>query len=306
MGRVYSISNPHSSTGSTTDGTASFQYDALGEKTKQTNQDRSIVYWCYNGSATMGQPNCHSHIGAKSGLWVDYRDENLNQTQQTTDALGQLIYVIEPNGTSQLASMETDYSYDPLNNLTGVTQWGGVSGTAGARTRSFRYDNLSRLVQAYNPESGWTCYGTSSGAPNGSNCSEGYDGNGNLMYKTDARNIRMTYSYDAWNRLLQKSASDSSLSYSFTYDDNSRPNGIGHLFHSSNNINGATNYYYDPMGRVTDRYVCVPGNCSYGLGAWAHYDLSGQVIQSNLANGIFGLFVSFERCTDTARTLIEF
>ncbi len=108
------------------------------------------------------------------------------------------------------------------------------------------------------------------------------------MYKTDARNITITNAYDALNRLIQRSASDNSFTYNFSYDIDSptQSNGIGRLSISTNNVNGAAHYSYDPMGRISNRYVCVPGNCTYTLGTWASYDQVGDLITSALADGI--------------------
>jgi len=67
---------------------------------------------------------------------------------------------MEPDGSLNITAtptLETDYTYDPLNNLTRVSQ------TGGSLVRSFSYDSLSRLITANNPESGLTCYGTWSG-----------------------------------------------------------------------------------------------------------------------------------------------
>jgi len=189
--------------------------------------------------------------------------------------------------------METDYAYDVLNNLTSVTQWGGSSGSSGARTRSFAYDGLSRLLQDYNPESGWTCYGTTGGAtPNGSNCATGYDGNGNLLAKTDARGITITYSFDALNRMTWKRYSDGETPIGFGYDgkdENGNPlsglsNPILTMSHVSNEVNAASTFSYDPMGRVVKKSSCIPGDCSYDINVQATYDLIGNT--SSLTNGI--------------------
>jgi hypothetical protein len=42
-----------------------------------------------------------------------------------SDVFGNLTEVMEPNGTSQTPTMETDYAYNTLNDLTRVDQWGG-------------------------------------------------------------------------------------------------------------------------------------------------------------------------------------
>ena len=60
----------------------------------------------------------------------------------------------------------TTYTYDALDNLTGVTQLGVVG-------RSFSYSSLGRLTSATNPETGpLGASGTSTSA---------YDGDGNLF-----------------------------------------------------------------------------------------------------------------------------
>lgn len=194
LGRMYQAWNPtHCSPPTTNCGESSWgyttnQYDALGRIITKTDSDlTNTQHWSYAGNL------------------VTFTDENSNKWTRTTDALGRLTQVLEPSGTSSTPTLETDYTYDPLNNLLGVTQWGGTHGSSGAVTRSFSYDSLSRLLQADNPEAGWICYGTTtSGAPNGSNCTPGYDADGNLHYKTDARNVVTSYTYDQLNRLLSK------------------------------------------------------------------------------------------------------
>lgn len=278
MGRVYGSSNPHFSATSSTDGTTYMYYDQLGRMNMRKYQDGSIEYWCYNGLTTTSASSsvCHSHLGAISGSWVDYQDPRGNQWQRTTDGLGRLTEVMEPNGASTAASMETDYTYSALDNLISVAQWGGSSGNAGVRARSFSYDYMSRLVQSYNSETGWVCYGSvSSGTvPSGSNCTEGYDANGNLASKVDARGIKITYAYDAWNRLTDKSYSDSTPSAHYNYDETTASVGSGSNANISVIIaNGA--------GRVTSQYA---GKSSTGVGIAVKsfsYDAMGRVIGSS-------------------------
>src|SRR6201998_1081025 len=256
IGRVNSVSNPHCNQFSSSDGITTFAYDAISRGTQTVNPDNTSKSWSYSGNA------------------VTFTDEGGNQWSRSSDALGRRTKVLEPNGTSTSPSMETDYTYDANNNLLSVVQWGGASGSSGSRNRTFTYDSLSRLLSAINPETGSLSYT--------------YDANGNVLTKTDARGIKITYIYDALNRLLQKSASDNSFIYSYAYDmvDSTQSNGIGRLGLSSNNVNGAASYSYDPMGRISNRYVCVPGNCTYTLGTWASYDLAGNLITSALADGI--------------------
>jgi YD repeat-containing protein len=303
QGRVYSISSPHRASPSLTDGTTFYTYDGLNRKTIQTNQDGTVKQWCYDGIATTGQGNCRGHIAGGTGEWVDVADENGNDWQYTYDALNRLTSVIESSGSGPSPSMETDYGYDALGNLLSVTQWGGISGTQGARLRSFTYDSLSRLLTAANPETGTICYGTWSG----SSCVNGYDANGNLLHKTDARGVVVNFTYDALNRITGKTYSnDASKTPLACYQYDSSPlasaNAIGRLTNqwtqpvsagACSNALPSNGYLtrrsilaYDPMGRVLSEQQCTPSNCSSGTSyspAYTYY-LNGHVYTST--NGI--------------------
>lgn len=292
-GHVYQKSNPTrcSSTPGTmpsscsqdggTWGIATFNYDPLGRTIQTKNADGSVEQSCYDGVQSYPTvSDCNSQVGGISGgTWVDSTDENGNHWQRTSDGFGRLLDVMEPNGTSQSPTMETDYYHDLLDNLTSVTQWGGPSGSSGARSRSFSYDTLSRLFQSFNSESGWTCYGSTNEAPpNGSNCSEGYDLNGNLSEKTDARGVQISYLYDEVDRPLSKTYSSNapagSLSSCFQYD--TAANGLNRLGSDWTQSGtcpqsppAAPGYQslrvignYDAMGRITTEKQCVLGFCT--------------------------------------------
>jgi len=121
-GRVASVSNPHYATASFTDGITSYLYDPLGRKTFQCQPDNLPI------NSTTCSPNNSYQSWSYNGNTTTFRDEDGNQWRRNADALGRLISVLEPNGVAQAPGMETDYSYDALNNLFSVTQWGGRLG----------------------------------------------------------------------------------------------------------------------------------------------------------------------------------
>ena len=206
-GQVLSASNPHRGTTSSSDGTTYHYYDALGRMIETKEQDGSIAQWSYGG---MGETSSSvvptpTYAGAQAGsialsahpgTWVDFKDENGNKWQRTSDVFGNLLEVMEPAGSAQAPSMETDYTYNTLNDLVSVVQFGGPSGSSGLRRRQFTYNSLSELTTAFNPETGIISYT--------------YDLNGNVSTKTDARLVTTTYGYDSINRLLSKSYTNDS------------------------------------------------------------------------------------------------
>jgi YD repeat-containing protein len=202
LGQVWTKTNPYRSSGtSPTNGTSTLYYDALGRKIKEQEPDGSILQTCYDDIASIpAVANCSAHVGGvTTGNWVDSTDENGNHWQRTSNALGQLMDVMEPNGTSQSPSMETDYTYDAQSNLLSVKQCGALCSSPapnGPISRSFQYDSLSRLLSATNPETGTVGYT--------------YDANSNVVAKTDARSITTYYTYDALNRVVSKVYSSNS------------------------------------------------------------------------------------------------
>jgi len=304
-GQVYTKTNPHRpSLSSTTDGTSKSYYDALGRPTLQIHPDGNSLTWCYDGVASVGNTNgvCKSHIGGSGAAvtWVDNQDESGNQWQRSSDGLGRLVQVEEPNGTTAAASMETDYLYDGLNNLASVTQQG--NGSSGTRARSFSYNSLSQLITSNNPETGTICYGVWSG----SNCVNGYDANGNLTAKTDARSIKVSYQYDALNRLYARNYNNGDPSACMQYDvalsGSSDSNPLGALTAEwtapagtcpatttspvssipSTAYNSTVPQKHDPMGRTQIEQQCpYTAACNSNYVFQYGYDLAGGIVQYN-------------------------
>jgi len=308
-GMVYLQSNPHLASASVADWTT-FYHDALGRPTFEVHPDNSVLKWCYDDiapalplSPSGVTNNCSTQIGVgpkgtPTGTWTDSSDERGNHWQRSSDTFGNLAWVVEPNGTTQTPSMETDYTYDGQRNLLSVKQKGNGT-TDTPVNRSFVYDSLSRLKTSTNPETGTISYA--------------YDPNGNPLSKTDARNVTIAYSYDALNRLLGKSYSSggsalSDPSVCMQYDTPVNPStdqyAKGHLTVEWTVPSGtcpaanqtisalpASTYTataimaHDQMGRVTQEQQCTPANCSGTRFAPAFtYDWIGDVTTS--MNGV--------------------
>ena len=285
LGRVQSVSNSYRSTAELTYGITSFLYDALGRKTRQTQPDSTVLQWCYENQADAiaKQSNCAAKVSSKIGSWVDVSDEAGHHSQQVNDALGRMTAVIEPDPVTNLLAFETDYQYDGFDNLKQVDQWGGTAGTTAERQRLFTYDSSNHLITAYNPETGKVCYGTWSGGSVGiGSCQSGYDTNGNLLYKTDARGSTTQYQYDAMNRLTSKTAPGTN--YTFTYDQGT--NGIGRLTDASNSVNADEVFSYDSMGRMISEGSWTPSSPNNtGIVTKAKYDLAGNLTDFTYPDG---------------------
>jgi RHS repeat-associated protein len=292
LGRLYTQSNPHLSGSSASDGTTTYTYDPLGRVMQVLHPDGTSTSTTYSGRAVLSKDEGNGTT-------------NVQRVSQY-DAFKELISVCEVTSTSEQGSnpvacgqdiaatgFPTTYTYSPLGDLISVSQ-GGVS-------RSFNYDSLSRLVSASNPESGTVCYGTWS---NGQ-CVEGYDANGNLAIKTDARGIITSYQYDNLNRVLSKNYSDGTPSASFTYDtssENGASNTVGHLTYTQVQSGGSTLakrslVAYDQMGRLQKELQCSPTNCGstpYTLqySYWPSGDL--ETVADNLASSPYTLTYNYD------------
>ena len=289
-GRLQTITNPHTGSASSTDGSTSiWQYDGLNRPTLELTSGGTEWQFVYNGNATTAY------------------DPNFNSRQRTTDAFGHLTSVSEFLSGSPLVS---NYSYDGLGNITRMSQLGNGSSDV-PRVRTFTYDSMARLVCASNPESSSArCPVVATSSYTAGTVGYSYDGNSNLLTKTapapsstpgSGATVTTSFGYDQLNRLTSKSYSgDLEATPSSCYQYDSATNGIGRLAFSwtqpggcssswsaaSGNATSATNILeYDPVGRIRSEQQCVFGNCSssgtpftVGYG----YDLAGNRTATNL------------------------
>ena len=234
-------------------------YDTVGRVWKTTTPDGAFVETNY-GLATSG---------ASIGTTVTVTDQAGKLRRSVTNALGQLKRVDEPNDSNQLGAVDnpnqyTSYNYDILNNLTTVSQ--------GTQTRSFVYDNLSRLKSATNPESGLIQYA--------------YDNNGNLTSKIDARNIQTNYVYDNLNRVKTRTYSDSTYPVNYYYDTLSNAKGklIKVVTGTTSSPFSITEYQaFDSIGRVTQSRQTTDGTV-YNPMTYT-YNLSGGLLEETYPSG---------------------
>lgn len=275
LGRTYTTSNPYQSTSDPTYGMKTQYFDALGRATSVTDPDGSTVSYSYSG-------NC-----------VTVTDQASKNRQTCTDGLGRVSKVIEnPGGLAY----ETDYQYNPFDQITSVVQ-------NGSRQRTFVYDSLGRISSSLNPEANTA---PSNGATQAT--TYGYDANGNIISKTvpapnqqATSTVTITYRYDPLNRLTQKSYSDGvTLPAQFGYDSSAVTmgsqqvpvaNGIGRLtwtcvLHQSNpSCPTMTATSYDLVGRVAQLWQTNSTN-NVNLETVYGYDLAGNLTSSTNGNGV--------------------
>ena len=229
---------------------AQVQYDALGRAFKTSNPFRpwnlESPIWTTTAFDALGRvtsvttPDNAVASSSYTGNTVTVTDQAGKARKSVADALGRLSTVYEdPSGVNY----STSYSYDALDNLITVSQ--------GAQTRTFVYDSLKRLTSATNPESGTV------------SCD--YDNNGNLLRKTDARNITTTFVFDALNRPTSKS-----------YNDNPQTPPVNYFYDSQTLPAGAPSF---DRGYATGRLVAVTYGSSSSAGTYRGYDAMGRVIR---------------------------
>lgn len=264
LSRTATTSNPYRSTGEATYGVTTYTYDGLSRVTKVIPPDGTDTT---NNVTTSYTGNC-----------TTVTDQAGKTRKSCVDGLGRLTQVFEPNASGSFI-YETDYQYDPLDNLTRVDQKGNDPNSANWRTRTFTYDSLSRLTQASNPESGAITYT--------------YDADSNLLTRvapkpnqTGALTVTTTYSYDTLHRLGGRTYSNGDTAVSYYYDQTlynglTITNGSGRRT-TMVDASGTTSWSYDSEGRVLVERRRISGitkNISYT------YNLDGSLASLTYPTG---------------------
>jgi RHS repeat-associated protein len=245
LGQVTSTTLPYFDGGASI-GTTIYTYDEIGRPSQVTHSDGTRTLRCYS-------------------LWSTATiDGNNHLRRQTHDAFGRMIQSDEYTGTQTACPSTypavyatTAYLYDPLGNLTQVTD-----GTGNVTT--MKYDWLSRKSSMTDPDMGAWKYE--------------YDAAGNLTKQTDAKGQLIYFQYDVLHRLRQKDYGTQKTLGSgdvpYTYDTPvSGYYQIGRLYEVVD-VSGTTRFYYDNMGRVAKTDKIVDGVTYTTKNT---YDLAGRV-----------------------------
>ena len=115
---------------------------------------------------------------AYSGATVTVTDQVNRIRKSQMDAFGRILSITEQDPTTGGLSVVTNYTYDPVDNLTQVNQGGQV--------RTFTYDALARMTSRTTPEGGTETFT--------------YNDAGAPLKRKDARGVETHYGYDALNR----------------------------------------------------------------------------------------------------------
>ena len=266
LGRTVKVETGY---GTTTVSIAGTEYDSCGcsplGKVKRVSQPYApggTVYWttysydCLGRTVSVAQPgNTGTTTYVYEGNTVKVTSPSGKWKKYTTDALGELVQVTEPDPS--LGNVQTNYTYNVRDQLTLVSMPRGST----TQTRTFNYDLATgRLSSATNPENGTVSYV--------------YNADGTLFSKSDARNQRTEFSYDSFGRVIQKRgyppywqipAQQVDFAYDFGLNGWGRlysamGNGVGQWFtytvgglvasKAQSNFYGSVNYTYDNEGRT--------------------------------------------------------
>ncbi|MDG9671422.1 DUF6531 domain-containing protein [Hahella sp. CR1] len=146
------------------------------------------------------------------------------------------------------------YEYEDQGNLTLVKDGNGLS-------TQYLYDGFNQLVKQISPDTGTTLYE--------------YDDNGNLIRQTNAQGVTAYYAYDKLDRLtsvVYPYSLEENITYIYDQTDYGSA-GVGRLSEVQDQ-SGQTNYYYDNLGRVTNKLTLI-GDRHY---LWEYdYDSAGRL-----------------------------
>ena len=243
-------------------GATTTTYDALGRPAKVTDAGNGTLAYLYPQNdvlVTLG-PKPSGETSTKS-------------RQKEYDALGRLTSVCEvtagttawPGGTcgqtSSAMGYWTKYTYDANGNLTNVTQ--NAQGSS-QQTRTYAYDDLSRMTSETNPELGASGNGTVNYTYDSDSTCGTYTGD--LVKIADAAGNVICNTYDAMHR---------NTSTTYPSGPNSSVTPSSHFVYDSATVNGATMNY--AKARLAEAYTASSSCTSNCTDIGFSYTARGEV-----------------------------
>ncbi len=247
--------------------TNAYTYDADSNRASMTDPQNGVTSYVYDtlnrlstltpptafGSGSFGfsydQLSRRTQMTRPNGVTTSYTYNNLSQLlsvlhQVGTSTIDGATYTVDPAGnrtakTDNYANVTSNYTYDPLYELTQVTQ-------ATNTTESYSYDpvgnRLSSLgVSPYSVNSSNELTSTPSATYT-------YDNNGNTLTKVTSAGTT-TYGWDFENRLTSMTLPGAGGTLAFKYD------GLGRRVQKAfaqGSTTTTTNYLYDGNNAVAD------------------------------------------------------
>jgi len=240
--------------------TTQYQYDVLGNLTKLTRADSSILSMAY-------EPTFNQLASAT--------DANSNTTQINYDNIGNPVQVLDALGHASHVMLDDAGRpasiTDAIGNASSITYFGpdmsGVTDALGRRMTRLT-DSVGRVTSIFDAQLNKTAIVydaldrvTNQTDPNGNVLQFTYDGNGNTLTHADANNNVTTYTYDGLNRVITKKDALGKME-SWTYD------AAGNAVTHADRKGQVTSYAYDAINRLTgvtfnertEQYVVSPGS----------------------------------------------
>lgn len=304
LGRGSRVTLPYSGTAGQTNSTVAATtttYDALSRPlTVLVGGNGSTIYY-YGQPGSQNNDVLVTRSPAATG-------ENTKRRQFEYDSLGRLTSICEvttgttawPGGNCAQNTAQTGYwtkyAYDPMGNLTGLTQNAQMSGST--QSRSFAYDWMSRMTSETVPEIGASGNGTAYYTYDSDSTCGTYKGN--LVKQVDAAGNTICSTYDLLHRELTRTypsgtyASVTAKKY-FVYDaatvnGQAMANAKARLAEAYTCFSSCTTrttdigFSYTLRGEISDMYESTPnsGGFFYRISQsyWANgalYQLTGNI-----------------------------
>lgn len=174
------------------------------------------------------------------------------------------------------------YNYDTLGKMVDVQQ--------GVQHRYFMHDSLGRLLRVRQPEQEVNSNLNTSGNPSNNSWTAGftYDNNGNVLTGIDAIGTTITNTYDAVNRVTQRSYNDSpqTPTVNFYYDGAGLPSvpaySKGQLTKVKSSVSESRYTEFDVAGRLKEFKQITDGQTYTSKYT---YNLSGALIEEEYPSG---------------------